>query len=152
MKRIKIAAPVKRNSTRRDKIYQVLTEKRSFLSSQEIHKVLIRQGISIGIATVYRQLESLVQQGRADTIISPKGERLYSNCSQAETHHHHIICRICGAAEELDIPEVEKLSKIFAQHHKYTDVSHSLELFGVCFSCASIQSSSIKSKRKPKLS
>lgn len=152
MERIAKQPKVRRNSTRREKIIALLVESQSFLSSQEIHKLLTRQETSIGLATVYRQLEGLVEQGRADAIVSPSGERLYRHCGQAETHHHHIICRVCGAATELNFPEVETITQSLGKRYKYKDVTHSLEIFGVCLACSRLQSSSIKSNRKPNLS
>ncbi|MBM4101052.1 MAG: transcriptional repressor [Phycisphaerae bacterium] len=152
MERIAKQPKERRSSTRREIILALLIESKSFLSSQEIHKLLSRQEVSIGLATVYRQLEGLVEQGRADAIVSPSGERLYRHCGQAETHHHHIICRVCGAATELDFPEVEIITQTYAKRYKYKSVTHSLEIFGVCLACDRLQSSSIKSRRKPKLS
>lgn len=152
MNRVAATPNKRRNSTRREIILALLVQSRSFLSSQEIHKLLIRQGAAIGLATVYRQLEDLVKQGRADAIVSPGGERLYRYCGQDKTHHHHIVCRVCGAATELDLPEVELITESFAKRYNYKDVTHSLELFGVCFSCSTLHSSSMKSRRKPKLS
>jgi Fe2+ or Zn2+ uptake regulation protein len=44
------------------------------------------------------------------------------------------------------------MSDAIAKKFKYSDISHSIEIFGVCSACAVLQSSSIKSRRKPKLS
>ncbi|MFM7500611.1 MAG: transcriptional repressor, partial [Actinomycetota bacterium] len=75
MERVAKQPKERRSSTRREIILALLVESKSFLSSQEIHKLLTRQEVSIGLATVYRQLEGLVEQGRADAIVSPSGER-----------------------------------------------------------------------------
>jgi Fur family ferric uptake transcriptional regulator len=152
VERIKKSHVKKRNSARQRKILDLLQDQEAFLSSQEIHKLLQHEGESVGLATVYRQLEVLTVSRVVDSIINMKGEKLYRNCGQADSHHHHIICRICGTAAEIDSPELEGLTKLIARRHNYKEVTHSLELFGVCSSCSTIQSSSIKSKRKPKLS
>jgi Fur family ferric uptake transcriptional regulator len=152
VERIKNSDIKRRNSTRQKKILNLLRDQEAFLSSQEIHKLLQQQGESVGLATVYRQLEALTVSHVVDSIINLKGEKLYRHCGQADSHHHHIICRICGNATELDSPEVENLAKLIAKRYDYKEVTHSLELFGICSSCSAIQSSSIKSKRKPKLS
>ena len=62
----------RRNSSRRNLILEHLQGVDRFLSSQEIHKQLKSRGESLGLATVYRQLEILVDEGQLDSIVSPK--------------------------------------------------------------------------------
>ncbi|MBU6254373.1 MAG: transcriptional repressor, partial [Acidobacteria bacterium] len=63
-------------------------------------------------------------------------------------HHHHLICRVCGATQEFDLEAIEVVTSKIAKKHGYQDVSHNLEVFGVCDRC---QSSETKSTLKPKL-
>jgi Fur family ferric uptake transcriptional regulator len=107
-----------------------------FLSSQEIHKQLHAGGDSLGLATVYRQLEILVDEGQVDSIVSPKGEKLFRHCGVDENHHHHIICRRCGSTKKIEISEVETMAETAAKQYKFSDVTHNLEIFGLCEKCA----------------
>ena len=126
----------RRNSARRLRILEYLQGVDRFLSSQEIHKQLRAGGDSLGLATVYRQLEILVDEGQVDSIVSPKGERLFRHCGVDEDHHHHIICRRCGSTKKIEISEVEMMAETAAKQYKFSDVTHSLEIFGVCEKCA----------------
>lgn len=128
----------RRNSARRLRILEYLQSVDRFLSSQEIHKQLKSQGESLGLATVYRQLEVLLEEGQVDSIVSPKGEKLFRHCGVDEDHHHHIICRKCGATMQIEISEVEVMAEMAAKKYKFTDVSHSLEIFGLCEKCSRI--------------
>ncbi len=107
-----------------------------FLSSQEIHKQLKARGDSLGLATVYRQLEILVEEGHLDSIVSPKGEKLFRHCGVDEDHHHHIICKKCGSTRQIEISEVEAMAEMAAKKYGFSDVSHSLEIFGLCEKCS----------------
>jgi Fur family ferric uptake transcriptional regulator len=125
----------RRNSARRLRILEHLQNVDRFLSSQEIHSQLNAEGESLGLATVYRQLEILVEEGHLDSIVSPKGEKLFRHCGVDEDHHHHIICRKCGMTRQIEISQVEEMAEFAAKKYKFTEVSHSLEIFGICEKC-----------------
>ena len=59
-----------------------------FLSAQQIHAELEEEGTKVGLATVYRNLQSLAEEDLVDTVRSDDGEALYRLCTN-EGHHHH---------------------------------------------------------------
>jgi Fur family ferric uptake transcriptional regulator len=105
-----------------------------FRSAQEIHDHLRRNGENVGLSTVYRTLQALADNGDVDVLRTEDGEALYRRCST--THHHHLVCRDCGRTVEVEGPMVERWSTSVAREHGFTDVSHTLEIFGTCPSCA----------------
>lgn len=105
-----------------------------FRSAQDIHAAMRARGDKIGLATIYRALQSLVEAGQADTLKSPSGEAIYRGCT--EDHHHHLVCRSCGRTVEVSGPAVERWAQRTAEAHGYTDVNHTVELFGTCADCA----------------
>ena len=42
------------------------------------------------------------------------------------------VCRVCGRSVEVDGPEVEAWAELVAEKHGYTEISHTVELFGRC--------------------
>ncbi len=106
-----------------------------FRSAQEIHDQLRRAGEGIGLTTVYRSLQALADGGEVDVLRTGSGEAVYRRCASAE-HHHHLVCRSCGATVEIAGPTVERWAKSIAAQHGYADVSHTLEIFGTCPRCA----------------
>src|SRR5512132_1468071 len=72
------------------------------LSAKDIHAGL---GRSVGLATVYRALQGLVDAGRVDVFRRATGEALFRLCNPV--HHHHLVCQRCGRVEEIDACEVE---------------------------------------------
>ena len=104
-----------------------------FRSAQEIHALLSEKGEQVGLSTVYRTLQALADSDEIDSLRTESGESIYRRCSA--THHHHLVCRSCGATVEVEGPVVEKWTRSVAAAHGYSDVSHTLEIFGTCNSC-----------------
>jgi Fur family ferric uptake transcriptional regulator len=106
-----------------------------FCSAQQIHAELRRNGERIGLTTVYRHLQVLSEDGRVDTIRDISGETLYRRC-RTSAHHHHLTCRTCGRSVEVEGSVVERWAEQVAAEAGFTDVSHTVELFGSCPECA----------------
>jgi Fur family ferric uptake transcriptional regulator len=122
-----------RPTRQRRAIAAVLATSDEFRSAQEIHDLLRQDGESIGLSTVYRTLQGLADSGEIDVLRNEGGEAVYRHCS--DTHHHHLVCRSCGATVEVEGPAVEKWTRAIASAHGYSEVSHTLELFGTCPDC-----------------
>ncbi|HEY2506189.1 MAG TPA: transcriptional repressor [Streptosporangiaceae bacterium] len=106
-----------------------------FCSAQQIHAELRRRGEHIGLTTVYRHLQVLTEDGRVDAITSAGGETLYRRCSTG-AHHHHLICRNCGRSVEVEGKAVEHWAEQVAREAGFTEVGHTVELFGLCPDCS----------------
>lgn len=107
-----------------------------FRSAQAWHDKLRHTGSTIGLATVYRTLQALAEAGEVDAVVTDSGETLYRRCGAGEEHHHHLRCRVCGAAEEIDVPDFEQWAAGIARRHGYSRIDHTVELTGVCGPCA----------------
>lgn len=130
------ATPAAGRSTRqRRAIQDLLSDADDFRSAQDIHDVLRRRDEKVGLATVYRALQAMVDGGEIDVLKTDAGESVYRRCSPS--HHHHLVCRTCGRTVEIEGPAVERWAATVASEHGYADVSHTVELFGVCPQCAS---------------
>src|SRR6266851_2987197 len=64
-----------------------------------------------------------------------KGETLYRQCGTS-VHHHHLTCRNCGRSVEVEGRAVEQWAERVAAEAGFTDVGHTVELFGLCPQCA----------------
>ncbi|MEP6816592.1 MAG: Fur family transcriptional regulator [Marmoricola sp.] len=125
--------PTVRPTRQRKAVAAVLAANDEFHGAQEIHDLLRQDGESIGLSTVYRTLQGLADAGEVDVLRNEAGETVYRRCS--DTHHHHLVCRTCGATVEVEGPTVEKWTRAIASAHRYSEVSHTLELFGTCPDC-----------------
>ena len=126
-------ASVARPTRQRRAIARVMEAFDDFRSAQEIHALLAEKGDHVGLSTVYRGLQAMADAGEIDSLRTESGESIYRRCSA--THHHHLVCRSCGATVEVEGPTVEKWTRSVAAAHGYSEVSHTLEIFGTCGSC-----------------
>ncbi|BBY76516.1 transcriptional repressor [Mycolicibacterium parafortuitum] len=124
-----------RATRQRAAISALLENLDDFRSAQEIHDELRRRGEGIGLTTVYRTLQQMAATGLVDTLRTDTGESVYRRCS--EHHHHHLVCRACGSTVEIQGGQVESWAADVAHQHGFTDVSHVIEIFGICGRCGS---------------
>ena len=124
-----------RNTWQRERVREELNDARGFLSAQELHARLRDADTGIGLATVYRALATLAADGAADSLQSPDGESLYRACVSTG-HHHHLICRSCGLAVEIEASEVEDWAQRTAARHGFRQAEHVVDIFGLCATCA----------------
>jgi Fur family ferric uptake transcriptional regulator len=122
-----------RATRQRAAISALLENLDEFRSAQELHDELRRRGEGIGLTTVYRTLQQLAANGLVDTLRTDTGESVYRSCS--EHHHHHLVCRTCGSTVEIQGGDVEAWATEVAREHGFSDVSHTIEIFGICGDC-----------------
>jgi Fur family ferric uptake transcriptional regulator len=120
-------------------IEDVLREADGFRTAQELHDALRHRGDRVGLTTVYRHLNLLAEHHLADVVHRGDGESQYRLCGAAaasdagaDGHHHHLVCRECGRSVEVEGPEVEAWAERVAAAAGYTEISHTVELFGLC--------------------
>ena len=124
---------VPRSTRQRRAIEATMTGFDDFRTAQEIHDSLVRQGEAVGLATVYRGIQWLLEAGKVDVVTSGSGESRYRRCS--ETHHHHLVCRECSRTVEIEGPAVEHWAAAVSERFGFVDVNHTVELFGTCAGC-----------------
>lgn len=126
-----------RNTRQSTAIERVLREADGFRTAQQLFDEVRGQGHKIGLTTVYRHLNLLAELGSADIVHRDDGEAQFRLCGpMAETdrhrHHHHVVCRTCGRSVEVSGPEVEEWAERVAAAAGYTEVTHTVEVFGLC--------------------
>lgn len=122
---------MQRTTRQRTALLEALERQDDFRSAQQIHEQLRADGETVGLATVYRNLQSLAQSGGVDVLVADDGESLYRQCADSG-HHHHLVCRECGRTVEFLAPELEAAMTAIAAEHGFTDLDHTLEVFGLC--------------------
>lgn len=123
-----------RTTKQRTAVVEVMQEIDRFQSAKEIHTALQDRNAKVGLTTVYRTLQSLVDIGAVDALHSPTGEVLYRHC-ESEAHHHHLVCTKCGRTEEIDGGPIEKWARQVADTYGFQLTGHDAEVFGICFKC-----------------
>jgi Fur family ferric uptake transcriptional regulator len=126
-----------RGTRQAEAVAAVLERLPGFCSAQQIHAALRERGEQVGLTTVYRHLQALSETGRVDAIRDSSGETLYRRC-QTDAHHHHLTCRNCGRSVEVEGKAVERWADQVAEQAGFSDVGHTVELFGLCPDCSAL--------------
>ena len=103
------------------------------LTAQDLHQAARRSESHIGLATVYRTLAALEQEGAVEVISNDGGEAAYRLCSPG--HHHHLVCAGCGAVIEIEECDVEPLARKLARRYRFRIDEHDVTLRGRCSRC-----------------
>lgn len=118
-----------RNTPQRQAIVDALREADRAVTAQELHERLS----GVGLATVYRNLQRLADEGEADTLLRENGETAFMLCGAG--HHHHLTCRQCGVVERIGDCRLDEWARQVAGEYGFTDVDHRAELVGICARC-----------------
>ena len=70
---------MERNTKQKELIHDALKANDEFISAQDLHRKLEDEGVKVGLATVYRQLNALAEAGEADTV-RLEGQQLFRLC------------------------------------------------------------------------
>ena len=126
--------PRRRETRQRTAVTAALGRLDGFISAQDLHARLREGGEAVGLATVYRTLQQLSEDGEVDVVRTDDGESMYRRCSSG--HHHHLTCRNCRRTVEVDSAAVERWARGIAEENGFADVDHVVEVFGTCADCA----------------
>jgi Fur family ferric uptake transcriptional regulator len=133
--------PVPRNTRQKQAIRDAFIEANRPLSPEEALAAAQRHYETLGIATVYRNIKSLLAEGWLDPVSLPGQATRYEVAGKA--HHHHFHCRKCGRMYELGdcagtvLPRPPKGFRV---------TGHELLLYGNCARCA--EAAPVKGRRR----
>jgi len=114
-------------------ILSAIENSNSHISAEEIYRQVVAQYPHVNISTVYRTLELLKKLGLVTE--TNLGEGLVRYHSADKGHHHHLICRECGAIIDLDDSVLGTLKDTLLREYKFiADLRH-LAIFGHCEKC-----------------
>ncbi len=123
----------KRKLTRqRQAILDIITQASHHLTAGEVHGRAKALHLKIGLTTVYRTLDLLVELGYVQRIHLEEGCHSYA---ASAPNSHHLICSQCGRVEEFPCGELETLIETLKSETGYEIDVHVLELMGRCPLC-----------------
>ncbi len=124
---------MERDTRQRRAIRRVIEEAGRPLSPQEVLKVAQAHTPGLGIATVYRTLKGLVEEGWLVQVELPGEPPRYETATKA--HHHHFQCRTCGQVYEIEgCPQnVQSLTP-----SGFLLEGHYMVLYGLCATCVKV--------------
>jgi Fur family transcriptional regulator, ferric uptake regulator len=105
------------------------------LSVHEVHERLGAEGARVGIATVYRAVEGLIEAGLVQRIDLGDGVARFERADPTGDHHHHLVCDDCGKVEPFEDAGLENALERVAGGRDYHVAAHEVVLRGACGDC-----------------
>lgn len=124
-----------RKTQQRDALNEAFSKAARPVTVPEIHEIALSILPGLGIATVYREIKRLLEEGAISKVDIP-GEPAprYELQQHAHHHHHHFKCESCGKVYDIEgcaLPAASlSLPKGFTHH------SHEITIYGTCKNCA----------------
>lgn len=124
-------------STEQRKVLSAFLEQKKDepLSAAEISRALTLQGYKISPSAVYRNLNSLTEEGTAKTFFAEDGRtRLFQLCD-CEGDHLHLKCENCGKLLHIGHTLSDKIASVLADGCGFSTDREKTVLYGVCSDC-----------------
>jgi Fur family transcriptional regulator, ferric uptake regulator len=129
----RLTAAGQRLTAQRVIVADALLRSKRTVTAQELYERLRRRHPLLGRATVFRTLDLLVDAGLAQRFERAGHACAYVACEP--THHHHLVCRACGASTDIDDEEVTVLVEAVRARHGFVLDHDALDFHGVCGRC-----------------
>lgn len=100
------------------------------LAAEDVYRLLLNDGLDVGLATVYRVLTQFEQAGLLTRHHFESGKAVFE-LNQGH-HHDHLVCIDCGRVEEFLDPEIEQRQTKIAVERGFTIREHALYLYAEC--------------------
>ena len=133
IRRLVYSPPMDRNTRQRQAIRRIFEEADRPLSPQEVLPAAQSYVPGLGIATVYRNVKALVQDGWLESVALPGEPPRYEVAGKH--HHHHFRCRTCDRVFEIDGCSTN-LVQLTPSGFRLE--GHEVVLYGLCTACAKI--------------
>lgn len=124
-----------RSGGARHAVVDLLADEDCCLTAQEIFDRLRENDRRVGIASVYRTLELLVDKGFVQKLDIGAGTARYEQAHPGGDHHHHIVCDNCGKVEAFADPRLERALHRVETSTGYAIAGHDVVLRGDCGDC-----------------
>lgn len=109
------------------------------LTAEEIYELVKMDYPEIGLATVYRTIQLLLELKLIDSIQLGDGFVRYElgqrGEGQKKHHHHHLVCLGCGKVKSFEDDLLEKLEEKIEKETLFQVVDHDVKLYGYCKDC-----------------
>ena len=125
-----------RSSAPRTAVVTALAELGCSVTAREIGDLLLDRGDRVGVASIYRALELLEQQGLVQRFDVGGSAARYEPALPSGEHHHHIVCERCGEVVAFEDDYLERAINRLARRVDFAIDGHDVTLRGECPACS----------------
>ena len=124
-----------RSGGARAAVLDAMAEQACCLSAQELYQRVRADRRSVGIASVYRVLDELVELRLVQRIDVGDGIARYEPAQPDGDHHHHVVCGDCGKVEPFADSMLESAIESASKRLRFSVDEHEVVLRGACGDC-----------------
>jgi Fe2+ or Zn2+ uptake regulation protein len=114
-------------------IHQTLVELDRHVGAEELLTAVGERLPNVSLPTVYASLDALEEAGLVRRVAAGRGHALYDS---RPVDHHHLVCRRCGAVEDLDVPVSLDRAVATAGERGFQVDGAEVVVHGLCAACA----------------
>ena len=119
-------------SRQRELVMETLCENRVHPTADELYGLIREHTPGISLATVYRNLNQLVDSGRVMRITVPRGADRFDPVNDG---HYHMACELCGHIDDIPRSAVPDVCAAATRATGLDIRKSKILFFGVCNAC-----------------
>jgi Fur family ferric uptake transcriptional regulator len=116
-------------------LFDEIYEQHEHIDADRLLAAMQRADMKISRATVYRNLDLLVECGLVRKHRLGRNRYLFEHI-HAGQEHDHLVCTSCGRVVEFVSPGIAALQSQICRAHGFVPDQHNLQIQGVCVDCA----------------
>lgn len=116
-------------------LFEEVFAQHQHIDAEALLEVMHTRGLKISRATVYRNLDLLVESGLARKQRLGRRHFLYEHVHGGQ-QHDHLVCSRCGRVVEFVSPGIAALEREICRAHGFVPTHYSLQINGLCNRCA----------------
>ncbi len=124
----------------KEQIYAFMLENRQrHVTANEIALYLSAEGTPVGVATIYRYLDKLVEQQEIRKYVMDEKSGAcyqYVGADPVCNAHFHLKCVRCHTLIHTDCDYLQELDQHIFEHHGFRVDQSKTVLYGICAACA----------------
>lgn len=124
-----------RVTPQREMIIEIIAHSGRHMTVDEVTEELHTRTQSVNVATVYRTLDLLVEEGLASRADLGEGRVVYATAQHGP--HVHLVCRQCGRVIDADVALFESLFQRIRAGYGFVCSPHHFAIYGLCADCQS---------------
>jgi len=124
-----------RITPQREIIVEIMAHCGKHMSAEEVMKKARKKTKSMNIATVYRTLDLLVENGLASRIDLDNGKTAYATGEHGP--HIHLVCKHCGSITEISERDISTFLEKIEKRYNFDCRPYHFSIHGLCSNCKS---------------
>lgn len=113
----------------------------SHMTAEDIYELVKEDYPEIGLATIYRTLQLLLEMQLVDRMNLDDGcvryeiGESFGGKAEGKHHHHHLICKDCGKILPFKDDLLDELERRIEEETGFHVLDHELKFYGQCREC-----------------